>query len=220
MSEPEFEEELARQTDWGDIDWLLYVPEVMQIDDWEVYERGPFRRLTKAQQTLLYYSDVVGQTINGGIVQFFQNYGNVATKAEAALRRFRWPALEEKFSACVKIVRKMPGERQRRREAKFWSDASFPDQLREAQRRARKGVTINGRTYDPDSLYFDVPDLASELSRMAFAAEEEVWRVLRTSAPIQAFDDWFYGEGAKGAKARFVQFVRDNRSGLVRIERK
>jgi hypothetical protein len=78
---------------------LVERDEVVAVPDWCVHGSEGFHSLTPAQQTLLIWSDLVAQTMNGGIDQFIFNYPRAAELAPELLSALAWPELTTRLES-------------------------------------------------------------------------------------------------------------------------
>jgi hypothetical protein len=102
LAEPEFEEatEYADPRAWATGDRFLYHKAMTDISDWRTYRSAGFRRLTRAQQTLLYWADFVGEVENGGLSQLYTNKPDIIDDVRAAIHALNWPELREQLDAA------------------------------------------------------------------------------------------------------------------------
>lgn len=83
-------------------DHFLHVPAVMEVEGWNLYGHEGNRQLTEPQRVLMMWSDLVGQTQNGGFVQFVDNFEQSLGLAHALIAKLEWPELFERFDRAFR----------------------------------------------------------------------------------------------------------------------
>jgi hypothetical protein len=136
MTRAQFEEAVAFAYDnW----WLtgensfLHVPSLTKVDGWNFYGHPGNLQLTEPQRVLMMWSDLVGQTSNGGFTQFVDNFRDTLPLAYRLIAKLEWPELFERFD---RAFREQAGDPQNPRVmADGWdwdSGAEPPDEAAEA----------------------------------------------------------------------------------------
>lgn len=136
MTRAQFEEAAAYAYDnwWltGE-DYFLHVPSVTNVEGWNLYGHPGQSRLTEPQRVLMMWSDLVGQTSNGGFAQFVDNFRDSLPLAYRLIAKLEWPELFERFD---RAFREQAGDPQRPKlVADDWdwdSGAEPPDDAAEA----------------------------------------------------------------------------------------
>lgn len=81
---------------------FLHVPAVMQVEGWNVYGHPGQAQLTEPQRVLMMWSDLVGQTANGGFIQFVDNLEPSLQLAYASISKLEWPDLFDRFDKAFR----------------------------------------------------------------------------------------------------------------------
>ena len=81
---------------------FLHVPAVMQVEGWNIYGHSGNNLLTEPQRVLMMWSDLVGQTANGGFTQFAYNYASALALAYRLIAKLEWPELFERFDLAFR----------------------------------------------------------------------------------------------------------------------
>jgi Domain of unknown function (DUF4375) len=105
MTRAQFEEAAAYAYDnwWltGE-DSFLHVPSVMNVEGWNFYGHPGNEQLTEPQRVLMMWSDLVGQTSNGGFTQFVYNFRDTLRLAYQLIAKLEWPELFERFDRAFR----------------------------------------------------------------------------------------------------------------------
>jgi uncharacterized protein DUF4375 len=105
MTRARFEEAAAYAYDnwWltGEDDFL-HVPSVMNVEGWNFYGHPGNDQLTEPQRVLMMWSDLVGQTSNGGFTQFVDNFEKSLPLAYQLIAKLEWPELFERFDRAFR----------------------------------------------------------------------------------------------------------------------
>jgi hypothetical protein len=81
---------------------FIHVPSVMQVEGWDIYGHSGNNSLTEPQRVLMMWSDLVGQTANGGFTQFVYNFRNSLALAYRLIAKLEWPELFERFDRAFR----------------------------------------------------------------------------------------------------------------------
>lgn len=205
---------------------FVHVPGVMDVEGWNIYGHSGNNRLTDPQRVLMMWSDLVGQTSNGGFTQFVDNYENALELAYPLIAKLEWPDLFERFDRAFREQAGDPRNPQVRRAE--WGPDDWPanrarivDHLaRKASRfkpwvRAREAASLERLTDMILNTFYNQAVAAGEL------APSPERRPLVEEPPIEAaeaFDKWFYRDETKAASRHFVGgYILRQRDGLCRL---
>jgi hypothetical protein len=83
-------------------DAFVHVPSVMNVDGWDFFGHPGNDRLTEPQRVLMMWSDLVGQTSNGGFTQFASNFRKSLSLAYRLIAKLEWPELFERFDRAFR----------------------------------------------------------------------------------------------------------------------
>ncbi len=210
-------------------DHFLHVPEVMQVDGWNSYGHEGNDRLTEPQRVLMMWSDLVGQTANGGFTQFVDNYASSLKLAHQAIAKLGWPELFERFDLAFREQVGDPRNPKPRHEPWGPDDDSAAAARRErmigrlALQNSRWRPWARRRERELLERYSDV--LLSRLyndsvERGEIVPDDEPSYAFEEgpTEAADAFDDWFYRDETKAASRIFVgDHIRRHRDDLCRL---
>lgn len=173
---------------------FIHCDQVMHIDGWSAYGSPGFNQLTEPQQVLMMWSDLVGQTQNGGFTQFAHNYRSAITLADSLIPKLGWPELTERFQrALVELV----------------GDAQKPVWWEPVYKTDWRGRFVERTDLDPRLVLYDGIDRRVVLNEQDQPPEVEA----------EAFDDWFYEASTIEQSRVYVgAYVRRNRDQLCCIQ--
>lgn len=230
MTRAEFEEAAAQAPEnwWltGE-DRFIHVTSVTGVDGWNIYGHSGHNRLTGAQRVLMMWSDLVGQTANGGFEQFVDNFESALELAHPYIAKLDWPELFERFDRAFRERAGDPRNPQPRREE--WPERDDWPAKREliirhiAEKetrwkpwaRRRAVASLNRLT---DTILNTFYNRAVERGEIV-PPEEPAHAV----APVpteasEAFDEWFCLDETKEASRTFIGgYIRRNRDDLCRL---
>lgn len=245
MTHAQFAEAAAYSGSYGS--WLtgeehfLHVPAVMQVDGWDLYGHPGNAQLTEPQRVLMMWSDLVGQTSNGGFIQFVDNFSASLALAYRLIAKLEWPELLERFDRAFREQVGDPENPQPRQEPwgpdddKAWAD--------ERERKVRELARINTRwrpwarqremaTLErlPDTILSSWYNDAVNRGDISTDGEHEAnygsaggirFKISHSDKPTEAadaFDDWFYLGETKAASKIFIgDYIRRHRDELCRL---
>jgi hypothetical protein len=208
-------------------DSFIHVPSVMTVDGWNLYDHPGNRLLTEPQRVLMMWSDLVGQTSNGGFTQFVDNFESSLLLAYRLIAQLEWPDLFERFDRAFReqvgdpaTLRPKPGP---------WSakEDMGPDRqqmVRElARSRTRWRPWARRREAAVLELFSDM--LLSGLyidavSKGAIPAHNTPGDEINPTQieAAEAFDDWFYRAETKAASRIFIgDYILRHRDQLCRL---
>lgn len=232
MTRAEFAEAAAADYDnwWltGE-DHFLHVPSVMQVDGWNVYGHPGNAQLTEPQRVLMMWSDLVGQTQNGGFVQFIDNFARSLTLAYRLIARIEWPELLERFDRAFREQAGDPQNPRPRHEP--WGPDD--DAAQEAEReRLIRCLARNKTRWRPWARRREIALLerfsdlilrgwyndAVERGEIVPDEEPEADFEAGPTGEAEAFDDWFYRDETKAASRTFIGgYILRHRDELCRL---
>ena len=213
---------------------FIHVPAVMKIEDWQTYGSIGHNQLTEPQRVLMMWSDLVGQTANGGFEQFADNLEYALPLSEHLIRQLQWPELWAHFEPALAEQRALL---KARHFSEHWftfnpslglvarSRSRMIEQLAKANtrlnpfKRAAERARLEALTNDQLADLHDQavaagkiqPDPARSSSSMEEAEEPN-------ALASQAFDNWLYSDETKAESRRVVgDYIRRNRDQLVRL---
>lgn len=236
LSEEDFESAATHVAPswWATGDQLLYGPEMERIPNWRTYGSPGFRMLTKAQQTLLYWGDLIGEVANGGLAQLYQNKQNIIDDVRTAAHALAWTELNQRLDqahfAYIAPSKTAEQWRQQKRKAD-----------REAQKQLLKSWQAGINTYEPLPIW--LIDYWSEHGWGHFNSAKALagWRKKYRNQPPDAsmlwvfaaqagakinprmpeevaFSAWFCRDETKTQSAEYVErFIRNHKRELVAI---
>lgn len=206
---------------------FLHVPAVMQVEGWNIYGHIGHNRLTEPQRVLMMWSDLVGQTANGGFTQFVDNYESALELAHAYIAKLGWPELFERFDLAFREQAGDPRRPQVRREE--WPDFDDWPAKREriirhiAQKETRlrpwaRASAAASLECMPDTILNTWYNRAVESGEIPPAEDRRPDVDPVPTEAAEAFDDWFYLDETKAASRTFVgDYIRRSRDGLCRL---
>lgn len=100
---------------------FVHVSSVMNVEAWNIYGHPGNTQLTEPQRVLMMWSDLVGQTSNGGFVQFVDNYSDSLALAYQLISQLGWPDLFERFDRAFREQVGDPADPKPRQDS--WSEA-------------------------------------------------------------------------------------------------
>ena len=229
MSDNEFERKAAYVDDrwWMTGESLIHVPSVMNIVGWNLYGHSGHMLLTRAQRTLMMWSDIVGQVSNRGFEQYCENYARDLLLGVAAVEALDWPELSDRFARAMT-------EQAGSVTAPQWIEPIWPADDPELWAASRKRIVRHlARKGKPwwrpiTTRDLGVVEARNEDWELALQYREAVRSgVLPSSGErfldyvepprdeADAFDTWFYSAAAKAASVQHVHaFILLNRYEL------
>jgi hypothetical protein len=207
-------------------DAFLHVPSVMNVEGWNLCGHPGNALLTEPQRVLMMWSDLVGQTSNGGFIQFVDNFSASLGLAYRLIAKLEWPELLERLDRAFREQVGDPENPRPRLEP--WSDeddaaTDRQHMIRElARSRTRWRPWARRRQEEMLALFSDSllsglymnAQIAGNIS-MPFSAEEE--EELPTEA-AEAFDEWFYlGVTKAASRVQVGAYIRRHRDELCRL---
>lgn len=231
MTPAEFEAAASYVDDnwWQTGENLIHIPAVMNVEGWRSYGSPGYHELTPAQQTLMMWSDIVGQTSNGGFAQYCDNYSSDLKRGVAAVRALEWPELREKFEAAI-IERAGSLDDPLNPEPVWLTDE--PEKWEASKKRLLHHLARRGRSWwqasNPLHARFTIlsnAEMALQLEYIKLVNSGEIPSggeryfdfVEPSSELADAFDSWLYSDAAKQDSARYVgRFIREHAEQLYR----
>ncbi len=207
---------------------FLHVQAVMQVDGWNIYGHVGHNRLTEPQRVLMMWSDLVGQTANGGFTQFVDNYESALELAHPYLAKLEWPDLFERFD---RAFREQAGDPRRPRlKRPDWDAVERENRLRRermidalarAETRLRPWARARARaSFAPfsDVILHGMYNAAVGRGDVEPVAEPEGGFDAVPTDAAEAFDGWFYSDEAREGSRTFVgDYIVRHRDGLCRL---
>lgn len=213
---------------------FVHVPSVMQIEGWNIYGRSGNRQLTEAQRVLMMWSDLVGQTANGGFGQFADNLEYALPFTGPLMEQLEWPDLWAHLEPALAEQRALL-KALHFRENWFTFDRSFGliarsrtrmiEQLAKANtrlnpfKRAAEKARLEALTNDQLTQLHDQAVAAGTLSPDPVRSSSSMEDAEEPNAPAsEAFDNWLYRDATKATSRSVVgDYIRRNRDQLVRL---
>ena len=227
--------EAAAAFTWNERHWLtgeehfLHVPAVTEVEGWNVYGKEGNKRPTEPQRVLMMWSDLVGQTSNGGFEQFIYNMRKSLKLAYQLIAKLEWPELFERFDLAF---REQAGEPRKPSLDRGPSDEEIHAAVEAYRKRMIRDLARietkwrpwarrrSMASYEP----FTVTILSTwhnkAIERGDIAPEES--RVIEAKPPpteaAEAFDGWFYLDETRKASRTFIgDYIRRHRDDLCRL---
>jgi hypothetical protein len=208
-------------------DSFLHIPSVMNIEGWNLYGHPNQGLLTEPQRVLMMWSDLVGQTSNGGFVQFVDNFSERLALAHASIAKLGWPELFERFDRAFREQAGDPADPKPRMDP--WSEADDAatergHMIRElarirtrwrpwARRSQEKTLELFSDTL-LSSLYIKAIAGGEIAAPSGLVAEEDE----PPSQAAEAFDDWFYRDETRAASRIHIRdYILRHRDSLCRL---
>ena len=208
-------------------EYFVRVPAVMEVEGWNRYGHIGHNRLTEPQRVLMMWSDLVGQTANGGFTQFCDNYENALELAHRYIAELGWPELFQRFDLAFREQAGDPGNPQRKwaayPEADVWP-AKREQVIAHLARKHTRWRPWARRRKAAGFAQFSDTILNTFYHRAVEAGEivpddqpaPEVEPIPTEAA--EAFDDWFYRDATKAASRTFVgDYIRRHQDELCRL---
>ena len=222
---------------------FLHVPAVMRIDGWNIYHHYGNNQLTRPQRVLMMWSDLVGQTSNGGFIQFVDNYTHALALAYQLIEKLEWPELFERFDLAFREQVGDPLNPEPRQEP--WGPDDDEAWADDRERKVRELARINTR-WRPWARQREMAMLErfsdtilsswynDAVTRGDISADDEHEAGYGSAGGIKfkisqsqddepteaadAFDDWFYLAETKAASKVFVgNYILRHRDDLCRL---
>jgi hypothetical protein len=209
-------------------DAFLHVPAVMEVEGWNIYGHLGHYRLTEPQRVLMMWSDLVGQTSNGGFTQFIDNYESALELAHPLIEKLGWPELFERFDRAFREQAGDPRNPQPKRDPWGSETDDWPANrqriiLHLAEKHSRWRPWARQReiaTFErmTDTILNTWYNQAVESGDLAPSPERiSDFEPVPTEA-AQAFDDWFYRDETKAESRIFVgDYIMRHRDDLCRL---
>jgi hypothetical protein len=210
LSDEEFERRATHREPnwWAGGEQLIYVPEVMSLEGWRDYGGPDNMRLTQAQCDLMIWSDIVGQVANGGIAQFFDNYGQILEQVSETITRLGWPELLRNYQAAASQYIQVNGKPVTPKKWREEAEKQWERNREEARRLQRKRGLEPATGIDLDRSVMRMQSMG--LIKMPPA---------RVFPAVDAFDDWFFSDETRRNSERYISdFIRRRRDELVNIK--
>lgn len=212
LTQREFEAALkrVRPSHWlTSEEYLLHRREVMEVDGWSSYGSPGNLQLTLPQRHLMMWSDIVGQTSNGGIDQFFENYAKTLDFAVETVKALEWRDLQQRFDeAFAQYICDRDG--QPTSVARWLSDRES-EQEEKRQEAQNYWQAKNGAPYEGDK---DKLDILVQVLAFQGVITLQGWEY----PEIDVFNKWFYSNETRQASEHFVgAFIIAHKDELVRI---
>lgn len=236
LTEAEFEQaaEYVDPNSWATGDRLLYHKAMTDVPGWRTYRSPGFRRLTVAQQTLLYWADFVGEVANGGLSQLYMNKPDIIDDVRTAIHALNWPELREQHDAAHlayiapsktaeqwRKQLKRANEQEEKALLKLWRAGiheyePLPIWLIDFWRERGRGPFDREKARQAwRKHYRNCPPDPSML--WAFAAQQGATITRKTPEEV-AFNAWFYRDETKQQSREYVsRFIRANKNQLAVI---
>jgi hypothetical protein len=246
MTRAQFEEAAAYAYDnwWltGE-DAFVHVPSVMNVEGWNFYGHPGQSQLTEPQRVLMMWSDLVGQTSNGGFIQFVDNFSASLALAYRLVTKLEWPELIERFDRAFREQVGDPENPKPRQEP--WGPDDDKAWAYYHERKIRELARINTRWRPwarqrematlkrfPDGILSSWYDAAVNRGDISAADEFEAnygsaggikFKISpsRDDEPTEAadaFDDWFHLGETKAASKIFIgEYIIRHRDELCRL---
>lgn len=210
---------------------LIHRSEIMSIEGWSEYGSEGNQRLTEAQRVLMMWSDLVGQTDNGGFGQFVDNYSASLALAWRLIRQLPWPDLQVRFEAAF---RERAGDPAAPKLIEAPSLLDEPEKWAKNRRRAARYLLAQNRPWwrppsrrDIDSLLDGYEDWLLQVQYRQLVGSgllkpdgEAVFGDY-DDPPVeasQAFDTWFYLPETRAASVAVIAaFVHERQAELYRL---
>lgn len=208
---------------------FLHVPAVMQVEGWNLYGHSGNDQLTEPQRVLMMWSDLVGQTANGGFIQFVDNYASALALAHRLIAKLEWPELFERFDCAFREQVGDPRNPQPRQEP--WGPDDDAAWAANRERMIRRLAVANtrwrpwARRREMASLERFTDTILSTwynqaVERGEIVPDEEAATEVEQAPEeaAEAFDDWFYRDETRAASRIFVgDYIKRHRDDLCRL---
>lgn len=235
MTRAQFEEAARDAPDrwWMTGEAFIHVPEVMQVEGWDVYGHPGNLQLTEPQRVLMMWSDLVGQVSNGGFTQFIDNFHANLALGYALITQIDWPDMVERFDRAFREQAGDPENPVRRQHA--WPTIDPRAMQRDPVIRLLARRDVGWRlwalpravaSYKPfsDQILRGLYEEAVEQGEVAYRPEllggatgDFDWDNVVTEA-ADAFDDWLYKDETKAASRVFIgDYIRRHQDALCRF---
>ena len=229
MTRAEFETAAAyAHDDWwltGE-DYFIHVPSVMDVDGWNLYGHPGNAQLTEPQRVLMMWSDLVGQTSNGGFIQFVDNFSKSLAPAYRLIAQLGWPELLDRFDRAFREQVGDPENPKPRMEPWSEADEAATDRqhmIREIARSKTRWRPWARRREEQmlalfsDTLLSGLYMSAQVAGQIPVSHSDEEEEELPTDA-AEAFDDWFYlAETKEASKVHVGAYIERHRDELCRL---
>lgn len=201
---------------WQTGENLIHVSAVMDVEGWNIYGSPGHARLTPAQQTLMMWSDIVGQTSNGGFTQYCDNYAKDLRLGVAAVRALGWPELQDRFEASL-VEKAGSVEHPVNRKPVALTDE--PEKWEASKQRLLQYLARRGKRWwqpsnpiHPRFTILSSAEFALQLEyiqlvtagEMSSGGEQYFDFVPPPVVMADAFDSWLYSDEAKHDSTRYV----------------
>jgi hypothetical protein len=208
-------------------DYFIHVPQVMNIDGWNLYGHPGNALLTEPQQVLMMWSDLVGQTSNGGFTQFIDNFGSNLKLAYHLITQLEWPELIDRFDRAFREQAGDPENPVRRQDAWPTFDPRAVDRpliIGHLARKATRWRPWARRRAEasyaalPDMVLRGLYDRAVDNGEIVPEEPPEFdWDSIVT-VEADAFDSWFYRDETKAASKLYIgDYIVRHRAALCRL---
>lgn len=218
---------------WQTGEAFIHVDAVTDVEGWSQYGSPGFNSLTTAQQTIMMWSDLVGQVSNGGFLQFCENFRSNLDRAVASVAELAWPNLKTHFDSAMIEQAGSLGEPNLLRPGPITADAENWEESKVHY------ATLIARANKPKwrpMFKSDVEKVRKAQSRMPewllageYITAVEDGRVPGNGEPYfnynwpsqeaaEAFDSWFYSDECKQESRIYVKnFIIENKAKLCRV---
>jgi hypothetical protein len=206
-------------------DTFLHVPAVMQVEGWNLYGHPGNALLTEPQRVLMMWSDLVGQTSNGGFVQFVDNLAASLALAHRLIAKLEWPELFDHFDRAFREQAGDPDDPQPDRWPTFDPFAidreAVVEHFAARHSRWRPWARVRERARFEalsDDVLRTLRDAAVGRGELAPEAEPDIAFDERPTQEAEAFDDWLYRDDIRLASRQYVGgYIRRHRDELCRL---
>jgi hypothetical protein len=205
-------------------DHFIHVAPVKQVEGWNIYGHSGNAQLTEPQRVLMMWSDLVGQTQNGGFTQFIDNFAASLKLTHRLISQIGWLDLFERFDRAFREQAGDP-ETPQPPPTGIYDPAHWPagrSKLLRHLARKRLGWWQRVTPAHITDLENIIPGWRLQLMyRDAVAAGEiEPLPTIppRSTTAAEAFDSWFYSAQTKeDSKLHIGAYIRKHRDGLCRM---
>jgi len=208
---------------------FLHVPAVMQVDGWNIYGHSGNDQLTEPQRVLMMWSDLVGQTSNGGFTQFMDNYASALALAHRLVAKLGWPELFERFDLAFREQAGDPRNPKRRLEP--WGPDDDAAWAANRERMIRR-LALHHTRWRPWARRREravLERFTDTILNTWYNQSVERGEIIPDDEPTtefepapteaaEAFDDWFHSDETRAASRIFVRdYILRHRDDLCRL---
>lgn len=217
---------------WHTGEDFIHTGAVMRVDGWREFGSSGNRSLTEPQRVLMMWSNVVGQTQNGGFTQFVENYEYALKLAHPLIKQLDWREMWQRFDAAFREQAGDPADPRLRPLPAYYAGPDAPEWPARRERIKRDLVDAQAPLWRPD-LRLQWKRLLSRTSDIElhdiYVRAVERGRVMPFDRPdgyfeslphqaADAFNDWLFDSDTKAASWRWIgDYIRRNRDEIVRL---